>query len=242
MNMLLLHASDMPDSTTAVIRGRRHEHIRNILKAGPGQSLRVGLVNGPFGTAEIKSIDPEQTELRVKLDESAPAPPRVSVILAMVRPRIARQTLTALASLGVRHIMFINARRVEKPYFSQRLFDGDQYKEFLYLGLEQGIETWLPKVTIHKRFKFFVENELEQMLPCAGPRFVAHPQTGEHKNAFATPRDNQDVILAIGPEGGWIDYEIGKFRDHGFQPLQLGRHILRVETAIPYAFGKLRLG
>ena len=242
MNLLLIHPEDMQDAETAAVHGRRHEHIRDILKAAPGDVLRAGRLNGPFGQAEVREVRENETVLGVQFGAETPAPPRVSVILAMVRPRIARQTLTALASMGVRRIMFINARRVEKPYFSQRLFDADQYKEFLYLGLEQGGETWMPEVTIHERFKLFVEEELEPLIPPGSRRHVAHPVEALADADFRPPAPEEDVVLAIGPEGGWIDYEVQHFREHSFKPLRLGGHILRVETAIPYAFGKLHLG
>ena len=47
------------------------------------------------------------------------------------------------------------------------------------------------------------------------------------------------VTLAVGPEGGFIDYEIGKLCEAGFQPVTLGSRILRVETAIPVILGRL---
>jgi len=47
------------------------------------------------------------------------------------------------------------------------------------------------------------------------------------------------VTLAVGPEGGFIDYEIDKLCEAGFQPVTLGSRILRVETAIPAILGRL---
>jgi RsmE family RNA methyltransferase len=42
----------------------------------------------------------------------------------------------------------------------------------------------------------------------------------------------QPVTLAIGPEGGWIPYEVDLLAKAGLQPVQLGARILRVETAV----------
>lgn len=33
--------------------------------------------------------------------------------------------------------------------------------------------------------------------------------------ASSSPRKNA-VVLAVGPEGGWVDYEVQMFKDHGF--------------------------
>jgi RsmE family RNA methyltransferase len=48
------------------------------------------------------------------------------------------------------------------------------------------------------------------------------------------------VTLAIGPEGGFIDQEIGSLTGAGFRPVHLGSRILRVETAVAALAGRLK--
>jgi RsmE family RNA methyltransferase len=48
------------------------------------------------------------------------------------------------------------------------------------------------------------------------------------------------VALAIGPEGGWVDFELTLLAARGFVPFSLGERILRVEVAVPYALGQLK--
>ena len=41
----------------------------------------------------------------------------------------------------------------------------------------------------------------------------------------------RDLVLAFGPEGGWIQSELELFRNAGWISASLGNTILRVETA-----------
>jgi RsmE family RNA methyltransferase len=48
-------------------------------------------------------------------------------------------------------------------------------------------------------------------------------------------------VLAIGPEGGWIEREVETFIARGFTPVSIGAPILRVEAAVASALGQLLL-
>jgi len=39
------------------------------------------------------------------------------------------------------------------------------------------------------------------------------------------------VLLAVGPEGGWTDFEVQLLETHGFQPFGMGSRTLRTDTA-----------
>jgi 16S rRNA (uracil1498-N3)-methyltransferase len=67
-------------------------------------------------------------------------------------------------------------------------------------------------------------------------RWVAHPAGGD---AFASA--GGDVVVAVGPEGGFTDDEVEMARSAGWRVASLGPRVLRVETAaIAMAIGAIR--
>src|SRR6185312_421407 len=126
-------------------------------------------------------------------------------------------------------LVLLNATRVEKSYFDSPLLRPDAIREELVLGLEQGCDTRLPEVLVRDRFKPFVEDELSAFWP-TGSRILAHPIARQSIRALTPERP---CVLAIGPEGGWTNYETSLLEHHGFEPVSAGPRILRVETAIP---------
>jgi RsmE family RNA methyltransferase len=64
---------------------------------------------------------------------------------------------------------------------------------------------------------------------------VAHPG-----GAATCPRDVRGpATLAMGPEGGFVPYEIDKLVSLGFTPVSLGERVLNVETAVPSLVSRL---
>src|SRR5262249_13051661 len=105
------------------------------------------------------------------------------------------------------------------------------------LGLEQAGDTTLPTIRQHKLFKRFVRDELPRDLN-GKLSLLAHPSP-MNAPAESPRRITQPVVLAIGPEGGFIDREVETFRQIGFTEISLGRRILRVETALAFLIGRL---
>jgi RsmE family RNA methyltransferase len=102
------------------------------------------------------------------------------------------------------------------------------------LGLEQSGDTILPTIRLHRLFVPFVRKELSGEI-ADKLALLAHP-----RGTIAVPRNvDQPVVLAIGPEGGFIERELETFQEIGFTAVSLGPRILRVETAIACLVGRL---
>lgn len=235
MNLVLLFNSDFIAGTTrARLEGRRLAHVLDVHKACPGDVLNVGIENGLMGKGTILSMDRQELTLDVRLDTPPPDGLTLTLILALPRPKVLNRVLVAAASLGIKNLWLIHAMRVEKSYWHSPRLNADNLRDQCVLGLEQARDTRMPVVHIRKGFKPFVEDELSGI--AAGTRaLLAHPGGLE-----PCPRNIREAVtLVIGPEGGFIPYEIGKLEDCGFQAVHLGHRILRVETVIPFLMGRL---
>eukprot|EP00163_Fabomonas_tropica_P028195 TRINITY_DN5697_c0_g5_i1.p2 TRINITY_DN5697_c0_g5~~TRINITY_DN5697_c0_g5_i1.p2 ORF type:complete len:240 (+),score=29.49 TRINITY_DN5697_c0_g5_i1:1119-1838(+) len=234
MNLALLFDEDFIAPGRVLLSGRRLQHLHTVLKATTGESITVGQVNGNMGRGHLIRMTESEAELEVTLDTPPPAPLPLTLILAMPRPKMLRRVLQTSATLGVKDIWLINSYKVEKSFWQTPWLSDDNLQENLTLGLEQARDTIMPEVHIRKRFKPFVEDELPALL--AGKQaYVAHPGT----HTPCPTHLNEPAALCIGPEGGFIPYEVEKLQEAGCQAVHLGARILRVETAVPVLVSRL---
>jgi RsmE family RNA methyltransferase len=239
VNLLLLEASELRPDGTARLAGRRAAHVAAVLRAGAGDRVQAGVVDGRMGEAELLSVSAGEVVLRPSLDRDPPPPSPVSLLLALPRPKILRRVLQAAAAMGVKRVVLAGSYRVEKSYFASPVLAPEAIRAELLLGLEQGRDTALPEVLVRRFFKPFVEDELEARFP-APTRLLAHP-AGAPPLAQLAPPAERHAALAIGPEGGWTPYEADELRRRGFAPFSLGPRVLRVDAAVPYAVGQAEL-
>ncbi len=236
MNLLLLKESDFVSPEIALVTGRRLEHARSVLKLSPGDSVKAGIYGGMTGQAKVVSVTKESLELWAGSFSTPPPPPiPLTLIVALPRPQSLKKLLHFTASSGVKRLFLIASSKVEKSYWSSSALEPEAVEEEVLLGLEQGVDTVPPKIELRKRFKPFVEDELPSLGGEGALKFIAHPGVPEPCPGCA----GRECLLAIGPEGGFIDYELDLFSKAGFKPVSVGARILRVEFAAAFISGML---
>ncbi len=235
MNILLFNATELDQHQFLTLTNeRRHEHLCKVIKPALGDTVRVGQVNGMVGTGTLVEHNEQFSKLAIQFTAQAPAPLPLKLLLAVPRPKMLRRIVQTCATLGVAEIKLINSAKVEKSYWQTPFLQAQQLHDNLCLGMEQGGLTHLPTVSCAKLFKPFVEDQLNDWAGNS-QRLVAHP-----RHAQAAPAASlNSTTLAIGPEGGFTDYEVDKLAAQGFTSISLGARILRVETAIPVAIAQL---
>lgn len=234
MNLILLSAEDFIAPDRVLLQGRRKQHVLDVHRALPGDRLRVGLLDGRIGHGTILRLSEQELNMEIRLDSPPPEPLPVTLLLALPRPKMLRRVLQTCSAMGVKDLYLINSYRVDKSYWKSPLLQPEKLREQLLLGLEQAGDTLVPSVHLRSRFKPFVEDELP-VLCGETAAYVAHPDRADSCPAVLTG----PATLAIGPEGGFIPYEIARFEECGFQRISLGPRILRVETAVPVLLSRI---
>lgn len=234
MNLILLFPDDFVSEGRVRLSGRRFRYVLKVHRASVGDVLRIGLIGDRVGTGRVTSLKDEILEMEVDLYQEPPSAPAVSLILALPRPKVLRRLLFSVAALGVKRIILLNAFRVEKSFWESPVLQDENIKKQLVLGLEQARDTILPGVALRTRFRPFVEDELPELVRGTCP-VVGHPGA----EALCPGSISGPATLAIGPEGGFIPYEVEKLVSCGFRSVNFGERILPVETAVPFILSRL---
>ncbi len=231
---IILAASDEITDKRITLSDYRAEHVVKVLRSEVGDIVRFGIINGGHGKGTIIAIKrnfPFSVDLSIIITAPKPELPPIDLILALPRPIMLKRVLSQATALGVGTIHLIHANRVEKSFWGSSIVEENDFKPYLIQGLEQAVDTRLPEICVHRKFKPFIEDYYPQIKNQYGYHLLAHPDGASTLKKELSGTKGR-VILAIGPEGGWVDYEVEKFKELGFADCTIGKRILKVDTAV----------
>ncbi len=214
-----------------LLQGAEAHHIGVVLRLRPGAAVevfdgrgRVGAgVLGHAGRGEVRVCI---TEVRT---EEAPHP-ELTVATAVPKGRRWQQLVEKCTELG--------ASRIRPVRFRHSVAEGgsgpEKWRRWAVEASKQCGRAWLPEIGEAVGFAdLLAETE-------AGAALVCDPG-GEPLLTFVAHLGSMDAVtVLIGPEAGLTAGEAEQCREHGFAPVRLGPHILRIETAAAAACGAVR--
>jgi RsmE family RNA methyltransferase len=244
MNLIVLTDEDRVDDERFVLSDHRAEHLVRILRVEPGDTVEAGLLNGPAGRAEVTGLTDREVTLKMtELRAILPPSPEIDLICALPRPQTLKKVLLTCGMMGVRRLYLTRANRVERSFYQSPLLSPAAWRPFLLEGMSQGKWTRLPDVEIHDRFRRFFEDALpgrEATEDKPGVKLLADLEAPGRLDRLLD-RTASRVIIAIGPEGGWVPFEIELMERLGFTRFCLSRSVLRVEAAVVAALSQIEL-
>ena len=233
MNIVLLDPRQTESDLWNITASRQIEHLKTHVNVQVGDTLKVGIREGKRYLTEIVEITEHSIRVKSLQEESVPEKLPVTLVIAMPRPKVLRRLIMDAVTMSVQKLILIHSYRVDKSYWQTPFLQ--QLDQYVTLGLEQAGDTIAPEIQLYKRFKPFVEDVLPGLISADCPAYVAHPYA-ERKMPFAI---EHACTIVIGPEGGFIPYEIDLLTKNGCQAFSLGNRIIRTETVISYVLGRL---
>jgi RsmE family RNA methyltransferase len=235
VNLILFELPDISSPCLLPRSDPRAEHVIEILHRKVGETLDVGLVNGPRGKATIVALTDASLLLDFAWGEPTPPLAPLTLIVGLPRPQTARKILQEASALGVSAIYFVKTERGETSYASSTLWASGEWRRHVLAGVAQAFCTRLPEVSFGQN----LGNTLAVLPPEAvrigldnyesSISLRAATQLSSTANTF--PNNPKSVILAIGSERGWTGAERTVLRENRFTLAHLGSRVLRTETA-----------
>lgn len=211
----------------AVVRlgGAEAHHLLHVMRARTGSPVVLFDGSGDEFTAEITELGRSEAVLaitgRTTVDRELP----FQLVLAVALPKGDRQRwlVEKAVELGIRRLVpLVTARGVAQPGDStiQRL------QRAVIEASKQSGRNRLMEISAAQEWAHFAKS-----CQHAQTRLIAHPSGGLPASRVQIQPGRGPIAIAVGPEGGFSDEEIEIARRCGWQTVDLGPRILRVETA-----------
>lgn len=241
MNLLLLEPSELDTSGEVLLEGPRARHLLDVLRVQVGKVLRAGCLDQSYGQAQVLHATEQQVRLRYVVSTPVAWPaagPERCLLLAIPRAKVLSRCLEHAAALGFTRIALFRSARVDKSQLQSHKLSEPDMRGHLLAGLEQGCRVVLPRVQVFERFRPFVEDELTAFVTTQA-RVLAHVQAPTPLSRL--PLREFTYCVALGPEGGFVPFEVTAFEAQGFTAAAAPIGPLRVESALSYLTGQLDL-
>ena len=216
--------------------GESH-HARSVLRLGPGQAVELFDGLGHLADGEIIATGRGGTVVRAGRVATCP-PPAPAVHLAFAVPKGKRLDwlLEKATELGAASLWPVVFRRSVAAGGRAQRWAGHCIAAAKQCGLNQ-----LPEIRPSARLVDFLATIAAGEFPPGGGRFIFGDLSGQARLLGDILADGPgQVVLLIGPEGGFTDDERGAIVAAGFEPVRLGGTTLRIETAAVALIGGIR--
>jgi 16S rRNA (uracil1498-N3)-methyltransferase len=218
---------EMPiTSDRAMLDGAEAHHLIHVMRAKRGAHVMLFDGSGAEYSATVENVGRADVELKILSREAIDRELPLEIVLGVAIPKGDRQKwlVEKAVELGVAAIVPLKTEHAVAQPHEQAL---DRLRRAVVEASKQCGRNRLMEIHAPQSWAKFVEGSAAE--PC---RLLAHPH-GFHRGASPLPREStpKRVLLAVGPEGGFSPSEVTIAVATGWHTIDLGRRILRIETA-----------
>lgn len=207
------------------ISGPEANHITKVMRMTVGDRLKVFDGTGLEFECEIVEFDKKTVSLKkigsISTDRELPF--QIHVGLALPKSDRQRFLIEKLTELGVSGITPLNTQRSVAKATPSNI---EKFRRYIVEASKQCGRNRL--MEIHAPCNLVEFADKSNQAPFSNwMRLIADPNADPGIPA----RENKHVLFVVGPEGGFASDEVDACQIAGFKPVNVGRRILRTETA-----------
>jgi len=217
--------ADEVSSNQAALTGEHADHLVRVLRARVGQEFDIA-TGAKVRRGRITRVADDRVEFELGGEVPAASTVNLTLVLAVFKFDRMEWAIEKCTELGVSRIMPLIARRTDAHLAAAAAKRVERWRRIALQAAEQSRRAAPPEVA--------APGELGEVLGRAsGLRILlAEAERRTHlREIIGTAPVTDEILLAIGPEGGWTDDELKRFQQAGWIPASLGNAILRAETA-----------
>jgi 16S rRNA (uracil1498-N3)-methyltransferase len=217
--------ADEVSGTRAVLVGAHAEHLSRVLRARVGQEFDITTGNA-VRRGRITSIAQDRVEFELGDEIPAPVAGQVTVALSIFKFDRMEWAIEKCTELGAKRIVPVIARRTEVHLATAAAKRVERWRRIALQAAQQSRRVSPPEISEPLKLK-------EAVAMSGSLRIVLSEVETQAmlKDILQTHTNHGDVVIALGPEGGWTDDELELFQEAGWISASLGGTILRAETA-----------
>ena len=214
--------SQTPTEDTARLEGDEARHLARVMRAKTGDTVELFDGQGTSWTATVQAIQRNHVSLRLDQKQSETISNKPIITLAVALPKGDRQKwlIEKITELGTDSLVpLTTTRSVAEPTAAA------------ISRLQRGVIESCKQSGRNRLLEITQPQSLHNLLTTssASLRILACPDGTPMQSILLKPVDN--ILIAIGPEGGFTDEEIRTANASGFAQMSLCQNILRIETA-----------
>jgi 16S rRNA (uracil1498-N3)-methyltransferase len=230
--------ADEVHGDTATITGEHAFHLSRVLRAQVGQEFDIAAGNA-VRHGRITSISEDRVEFALGKELLGKSSAHLTLVLAVFKFDRMEWAIEKCTELGATRIIPLIARRTDSHLAAAASKRHDRWQRLARQAAEQSRRAAAPEISAPVKLKELGSAGVSLASPAAADTapikiVLAESGTTTRLRDLLNSGSGEwpsEVILAIGPEGGWAEDELNWFRQSGWAAASLGDTILRAETA-----------